>query len=286
MSSGDPGDGGRAVAPGAPEPGFVVTSEYRRFAEFCAACSRYRYIGLCYGVPGVGKTLSARRYAQWDLVEPLFPTYAYTDAPLPVAATCRTVLYTPPVASSPARIAAEVAIRRNRLSWLVGSALQRPTAPAPSGAAGLPPPVDYTELVIVDEADRLRMAGLEQVRDLYDRAPAGLVLLGMPGLERRLARYPQLYSRVGFVHQFRTLSAAETRTIVHGQAHRLGVALEPAAFADAEAVAAIIRVTGGNFRLLQRLLQQVERVLEINGLPTVTVDAVTAARESLVIGAA
>lgn len=181
-----------------------------------------------------------------------------------------------------------MAHRRNVLNWLVSSALQRQAAPAPvpPGAAGLPPPADYTELVIVDEADRLKTTGLEQVRDLYDRAPAGLVLLGMPGPERRLARYPQRSSRVGFVHQFRALSAQETRAIVHGHAHRLGVALEPAAFADAEAVAAIIRVTGGNFRLLQRLLQQVERVLEINGLSGVTVAAVTAARESLVIGAA
>ena len=65
-----------------------------------------------------------------------------------------------------------------------------------------------------------------------------------------------------------------------------GVLLPEDLLADDEGVAALIRVTGGNFRLLHRLLSQVGRILEINGLGVVTREVVEAAREILVIGAA
>ena len=54
---------------------------------------------------------------------------------------------------------------------------------------------------------------------------------------------------------------------------------------DAAVVNAIARVTGGNFRLIQRLFAQIDRVLTINSLATVTTDVVDAARESLVVSA-
>jgi len=54
---------------------------------------------------------------------------------------------------------------------------------------------------------------------------------------------------------------------------------------DAVVLNAIARITGGNFRLIQRLFAQLDRVLTINSLATVTTDVVEAARESLVVSA-
>jgi hypothetical protein len=61
---------------------------------------------------------------------------------------------------------------------------------------------DPTQLILVDEADRLKIASLEQMRAIFDAGGVGLVLIGMPGLEKRLARYAQFYWRIGFVHEF------------------------------------------------------------------------------------
>jgi DNA transposition AAA+ family ATPase len=144
---------------------------------------------------------------------------------------------------------------------------------------------DPTALIIIDEADRLRMASLEQVRAIFDAGEIGVILIGMPGIEKRLARYPQFYSRIGFVHEFRPLTTKEIRRLLDQRWTPPGVHL-PQHPLDEETVAAIIRITGGNFRLLNRLLTQMERILEINSLQQVTKGVVEAARESLVIGQA
>ena len=130
----------------------------------------------------------------------------------------------------------------------------------------------------------LKTASLEHLRDFYDRRHIGVVLIGMPGLQKRLARYAQLYSRVGFVHQFRSLSGHELQGVIEHQWVQLGLDAELQETTDLAVVNAIARATGGNFRMVQRLFAQIKRVLEINQLPTVTTEVVAVARERLVIG--
>jgi DNA transposition AAA+ family ATPase len=268
------------IAAAAPGP-FVVTKEHRRFAEFADAVRRDRYIGLCYGPPGVGKTLSARQYAGWDIVGPCMQALQPLGAvPVPQQAMAsRTIVYTPKVCNSPRLVDKEITFLHDRLSWGIEWELQIPKDFAALSKSCGP----CAELLIVDEADRLKTPALEQLRDHHDRTGIGLILIGMPGIEKRLARYPQLYSRVGFVHHYRPLSAEELAFVLARHWPELHLD-DTADFTTGEAVAAITRITSGNFRLTGRLIAQIQRILDINHLSVVTSQVVETARESLVIG--
>jgi hypothetical protein len=87
---------------------FLITSEYRRFAEFCDGCREYRYIGLCHGPAGVGKTLSARHYAAWDRFEALPAAWDADDQALSAFNGADSILYTPEIVNSPRGVADDV----------------------------------------------------------------------------------------------------------------------------------------------------------------------------------
>jgi len=167
---------------------FVVTKEHRRFAELCDAVRRERYIGVCYGPPGVGKTQSARRYANWATLEPNLRQSTLTNPVTDdVDITARTILYTPKVHNTPRIVDNDVRTFHDRLGWLIG--FEDPEADS-TLAKIASSSRRRVELLIVDEADRLKTPSLEQLRDHHDRTGIGLILIGMPGIERRSRALP------------------------------------------------------------------------------------------------
>lgn len=265
---------------------FIATKQHRRFVEFADAVRRHRYIGLCYGPAGVGKTLSARRYAHWDTAEDLLQSWGPREdsetAIQDALARSRTVFYTPTVTATLRELRDELTTLTSRVDICIDEHVRRDQHDHP---INISKQRRYVELLIIDEAERVSPRALEYLRDQYDRTPIGLVLIGMPGMEKRLARYPQLYSRIGFAHHYRPLTGEELTFVLTRHWRALGLDLDTADFTDAQAIAAIARITGGNFRLIHRLLVQIERVLRINELTAITSDVVEAARSTLVIGA-
>ena len=262
---------------------FIATKEHRRFVEFANAVRKHRYIGLCYGPAGVGKTLSARRYAHWDIAEPLLEHWRRDDpanAEIYAALSrSRTVFHTPTVLGTLRDLRETLEEHILQVEGCIDDHLHRDeTGCRVVESDGL------VEMLIFDEAERLSMTALELIRDIFDRTGVGVILIGMPGMEKRLSRYPQFYSRVGFAHHYRALTGDELSFVLTRRWRSLGLDLDDADFTDAQAIASIARITGGNFRLLHRLFAQIERILKINELTVITDDVVEAARSILVVG--
>jgi DNA transposition AAA+ family ATPase len=262
---------------------FITTKEYKRFAEFCNACKVESYIGLCYGPAGVGKSMAAYHFAKWEIVERELKSKSQNfmdyKHPSVVIDDFDTVLYLPEVTNSPNAVRHQVINLICDFEFLVSQSIHRDK------------PDDWLELVrervkllIIDEADRLQSKSLEQIRDFYDRHKIAVIFIGMPGIEKRLVRFPQLYSRIGFAHAYKPLCEEETAFIIKNHLHVFGISMNTDDFTDQEAIAAITRITQGNFRLINRLLKQATRIMKVNQLSSIRKEVIDAARECLVIG--
>ena len=280
---------------------FIETHEYGRFREFCDACRRDRYIGLCYGTAGVGKTLSARYYT--DPKKLLPPLSWPSEGELERGLDNQVVLYTPPVVNSPGRIAWDLGRCRSSVSTTLLGLLRVEEkqklreleesmevkwfeAYRNGGVdAGTEQAAEYSRqrdayyaewrqyqsqrreirdvplLVVIDEADRLKMASLEQVRAIFDEGGMGLVLIGMPGLEKRLARLRAVLFARRLRARIPTPGGEGSRGLLSQGWRPPGVVLPSNWVSDEEALVAILRITDGNFRLLERLLTQIAHAL-------------------------
>lgn len=221
-----------------------------------------------------------RRYARWNIAEPLLRSWSTrepSDAKIYAALSrSRTVFYTPTVGGTLRELRDELDLLKERTTICIEHR---------NAGCRIANYVELSELLVIDEAERLFPSALEYIRDMHDRIDIGMILIGMPGIEKSLSRYPQLYSRVGFAHHYRPLKDAELSFVLTQRWRQLGLTLDVSDFTDTQAIASIVRATGGNFRLLHRLFVQIERVLKINELRVITDDVVEAARSTLVIGA-
>ncbi|MFP5379966.1 MAG: ATP-binding protein, partial [Vicinamibacteria bacterium] len=100
------------------------------------------------------------------------------------------------------------------------------------------------------------------------------------------ARWTQVVRTPKELHRAYSLESAldELTFVLEHHWNAIGLTLSASDFTDAEAIAAVARITGGNFRLVQRLFAQITRILEINAITTISREVVETAREALIIG--
>lgn len=253
---------------------FEETVEYRRFVQVCEAARRYRYISVCLGASGVGKTSAARYYAQWEYFEPLLsangmvvsPMFS-SDVPMP-----RTAFYTPRVTATPKNIEQDLAMLQWGLQMIAEAA--RGVAQETVPKSGLVR-VGGVDLLIVDEVDRCAHISLEVLRDLFDRYPIGLVLLGRTDRVKQLLNHYPVASRVGVLHEFCAASKADASKFIREQVRSLGLSIEESALKS------YVKKTEGNFRKMYLVLAHLDSLARRDGPFMVTDEDIEEAQARL-----
>lgn len=257
---------------------FLVTTQYRRFAEICNKSQSSKFMALFFGKTGLGKTECALHYSNWRIVEPLLEkSAALRGLPSSVIHSAAAV-YTPDVNATPTRVQSGIRLLRNRFDDLVEQAT---TWHRSDDEPYLPH--RFLKLLIIDEADRLKPPALEVIRDLHDHSNLSILLVGSPGIERRLRRsgYGQLHARFSIVYEIQPLKTIEMQQFIAQKWLDLNLPLK----ADDGVSAAIMRIANGNFRVLHRIFAELERLQKVNCLPMITPEVVETARRDLLLGA-
>lgn len=163
----------RALAPKA--PGFLQTPTAKAILATLEHAQYMPEMVVITGAPGVGKTSSARAYAQRN-------TNVWLITAEPTMSTPRAVLE---------ELAEAIGVPARGLST---QQLSRSLTKRMAGSQGL---------ILVDEAQHLTSQTLDQLRMFYDLADIGIGLMGNEAVHARLeggaraAQFAQLFSRVG-----------------------------------------------------------------------------------------
>ena len=144
---------------------FITTKEHRRFVEFANAVRKHRYIGLCYGPAGVGKTLSARRYAHWDSVEPYLDEWPHdhpcTSEVVDTLVRTRTLFYTPSVSETIRDMRESLGDLIYRAEYTIDERLNYDEKFCKIAKHN-----NSIEMIIFDESERLSMNTIEFIRSI------------------------------------------------------------------------------------------------------------------------
>lgn len=231
----------------------VQISALETIIKVCDLVAMYNELGVIYGNAGTGKTEAVKHYQQ-----------THEDVIL--------------VRCDKAITAGEVLLE-----------ILKGLTESPSGYSSLHQRImdiqfhlrRGSRLIILDEADQLRVRTLEMVRTVYDDNNCGLILLGLPRIIDLMTKgtslrenLTQLYSRVGFKYEIKPPTKQEIRAIIKHRGYQLSEPLikDIKAWMD----------DAGELRLLDKLLSRAEDVRAWNKLPAVNDDAVRGAYNLLI----
>ena len=235
--------------PAAAQPGrmpekvrYFESDDFNKVIGLCQSCQEDTGLGIVVGRSGFGKTYALQRYAQ-------LPRVCYLE--------CDDTM-------SSKDMLEEIEERLGMLQD--GGTIHKRVKRIRDFLR-----VNSGYLLIFDEADKLMnkytTAKLEIIRGIFDKVQVGIVIAGEPRLETDLKMHlARFATRLDFYHKMPGLTGAELGRYLEGWDITEDAAAELAQRAYA--------ARGGCFRLLDRTLNNVLRVLKERGETKVTLETV------------
>ncbi len=222
---------------------YFPSADYTGVMSVCQSCQEDMGLGIVVGRSGFGKTHALKNYAR-------LPRVAYLECDDTMS--CRDLI--------------EALETQLGMAGASGGTIWKRTCRIREFLN-----VNTGYLIIVDEADKLinkyTAAKMEILRGIFDQADVGIVVAGEPRLESDLkAGLARFANRVDFYYKLQGLSPAEFKEYLEGW----DLTEEAAAALSERALDA----RSGCFRLLDRTLNNVLRVLHSRGSAKVTLDTV------------
>lgn len=222
---------------------FVETTVVKRIFNAANMCQMRGKMGVCYGSPGIGKTTTILEYKKSSSGVIIVDPCEHTSA--------RAVLI---------QLATQLKIPYN--NYMSQDEFIQNVSRKLNKNKGL---------IIVDEAENLKIDSFKVLRKLYDRAEGscGLLFVGTEELSILLMKvksgFPYISSRIGYVERLDALSFKDVEALVFQYFPKCPEAL----------VKYISKVTGSNARAVQNLLDLCLDITKSNriGLDSDVIDA-------------
>lgn len=232
-------------------PRFYESRDAKAILGVCQSCQEYIGLGIVVGRSGYGKTHTLKEYAK-------LPRVAYIE--------CDDTMSS--------RDLVEAIEKSLGIPTGYGTIWRR--------VNGIR---DYCNtnkgyLIIIDEADKLvskyTQKKMEILRAIFDQADVGIVIAGEPKLEAMIKSYlARMANRVDFYASLKGLGANEV------EGYLKGYDVEPEALAELKARACNMQT--GCFRLLDRTLSNVFRILSETGGDIVTLRMIEQASNMMML---
>ena len=262
QTGGVPGQKTEQSAPDAPvTTGMVPLKEKIRYFEsrdfsqtigVCQACQENMGLGIIVGKSGQGKTHALKKYAQ-------LPRVAYIECDDTMA--CRDLVEAiENGVGLPRGYGGTIWSRVNRIREFFNT--------------------NNGFLLIIDEADKLinkyTQKKMEILRGIFDQSDVGIVIAGEPRLESELkGNLARFANRMDFYYKLKGLSKNEVMDYLEGY--------EVDDAAMAEMISRAMNPQSGCFRLLDRTLNNVLRILKARGEQRITLKIVSEASSMMML---